>query len=36
MALTPIMGKKRTFAFLFLVVIFSATMGLLFGSFAKV
>ena len=36
MALTPIMGKKRTFAFLFLVVIFSATMGILFGNFASV
>lgn len=36
MALTPIMGKKRTAAFLFLVVVFSATMGIIFGSFAKV
>ncbi len=36
MALTPIMGKKRTFAFLFLVVIFSAAMGMLFGSMGKI
>ncbi len=36
MALMPIMGKKRTFAFLFLVAFFSAAMGLLFGSFAKI
>ncbi|MFZ5952663.1 MAG: permease, partial [Candidatus Rifleibacteriota bacterium] len=36
LALTPIMGKKRTFAFLFLVVIFSAAMGMLFGSMGKI
>jgi hypothetical protein len=36
MALTPIMGKKRTFVFLVLVSLFSASMGLIFGSFAKV
>lgn len=36
MALVPIMGKKRTFAFLFFVAIFSAAMGIIFGSFAKV
>lgn len=35
LALTPIMGKKRTFAFLVLVVLFSATMGIIFGSMVK-
>lgn len=32
LALMPIMGKKKTFAFLILVVIFSASFGLLFGA----